>query len=565
MIKQAALFLLAGEAAYVAAVTSSDWNALNQTVGGRLQLGSPFAKPCFSLGTGGSSLTPDPTACNEIQTRAEDHVFRTQHFGAYQLNQWESCQSNGDQCMLDWTNPFNPAAYNPPRQCLVGNVPPYYIDVQGVDDVKAAIKFSKKTKVPLVIKNTGHDYKGRSAGIGSLALWTHHLNQLQFKPAFVPEKCSSKPVTAITMGAGAEFVDIYAFATQNNVTFVGGADPSVGASGGWVMGAGHGALSPVLGLGVDRVLEFKIVTADGQLRTVNKCQHPDLFFALRGGGGGTFGVVLESTHLVTPPVVVQAVLGEYNNTKANSAKLIKALSKVSVGLASDGWGGYITPPAGSAVWANPILSPQKAKQSADGVVKAFASVGGKTTFFTMPDWESFYSTFIHNNADPVGRPQVMATRIIEDKKMKNDKLVDALINGMLESDFGQILAVTPYTFKNFDKSGTSIHPGWRNGIWHVLMSYNWNFDASVADRVAQYKKLTKLWAPVRAMTPGAAVYQNEADVYEPDHEVGYWGPHYPKLLSIKKKYDPQGLFDCWHCVGWKGPKDPRYKCYPKIN
>jgi FAD/FMN-containing dehydrogenase len=65
-------------------------------------------------------------------------------------------------------------------------------------------------------------------------------------------------------------------------------------------------LSPAFGLGVDRVLQFKIVTPDGQYRTVNKCQNEDLFFALRGGGGGTFGVVLESTSIASPQVTVQA-------------------------------------------------------------------------------------------------------------------------------------------------------------------------------------------------------------------------------------------------------------------
>lgn len=64
-------------------------------------------------------------------------------------------------------------------------------------------------------------------------------------------------------------------------------------------------MSPAMGLGVDRVLQFKIVTPDGKYRTVNKCQNQDLFFALRGGGGGTFGVVIESTFLVTPKVEVQ--------------------------------------------------------------------------------------------------------------------------------------------------------------------------------------------------------------------------------------------------------------------
>lgn len=65
-------------------------------------------------------------------------------------------------------------------------------------------------------------------------------------------------------------------------------------------------MTPTMGLAVDRVLEFKIVTPDGVLRTVNQCQNQDLFFALRGGGGGTFGVVLESTFIASPRVTIQA-------------------------------------------------------------------------------------------------------------------------------------------------------------------------------------------------------------------------------------------------------------------
>lgn len=120
-----------------------------------------------------------------------------------------------------------------------------------------------------------------------------------------------------------QFATIYTFAAANNVTVVAGADPGVGISGGWAMvssnvsasttsfknsfqAGGHSGLSPSLGLGVDRVLEFKIVTPDGQYRTANKYQNTDLFFALRGGGGGTFGVVLESTHIASPQVTIQA-------------------------------------------------------------------------------------------------------------------------------------------------------------------------------------------------------------------------------------------------------------------
>lgn len=69
----------------------------------------------------------------------------------------------------------------------------------------------------------------------------------------------------------------------------------------------------------------------------------------------------------------------------------------------------------------------------------------------------------------VGRPQVLATRLIPDHKFTDEVLLDSMIEAMLESDFGQILAVTPYSFKHFDKTGTSINPAWRTAVWHVSL------------------------------------------------------------------------------------------------
>jgi hypothetical protein len=65
-------------------------------------------------------------------------------------------------------------------------------------------------------------------------------------------------------------------------------------------GGGHSLLSPTLGLGVDRALQFKVVTPSGEYLIANACQNSDLFFALSGGGGGTFGVVMETTFKVEP-------------------------------------------------------------------------------------------------------------------------------------------------------------------------------------------------------------------------------------------------------------------------
>ena len=65
---------------------------------------------------------------------------------------------------------------------------------------------------------------------------------------------------------------------------------SVTAVGGFVAGGGLGALSASYGLSIDNILQFTVVTADSQIRTVDACSDEDLFYALRGGGGGTYGI-----------------------------------------------------------------------------------------------------------------------------------------------------------------------------------------------------------------------------------------------------------------------------------
>ncbi|KAJ3513633.1 hypothetical protein NLJ89_g2842 [Agrocybe chaxingu] len=516
-------------------VTQAAWKALNATVGGRLHIGIPFSQPCFTRPPLNAANVPNPSQCREVQALYADHLFRSSRFGGYQATQWETCQTTGDGCLLDWTNTSNPAAFTAPRQCLQGSVPSYYIDVTGPKDIQAAYTFSKKTKVPLVIKNSGHDYFGRSAGPGTLALWTHKLKTINLATTFVPEGCADESRTAVTCGAGVNFRAIYDFARANNVTIVAGADPAVGATGGWSMGAGHGVLSPTMGLGVDRVLQYKIVTPDGKFRTVNKCQNRDLFFALRGGGGGTFGVVLEGTFIASPAVRMQVVLGTYENTPENTVRLVKALGKSATQMASDGWGGYIAPPASGGVWANPLLDAEAARKSAASVVSAFESVGGAATFSTVPTQTDFFDTFIAPNANPVGRPQVRSSRLVPAHLVANDDVLSALTTAMISSDFSQILAVTPYAFKDFDRNGTSINPAWRTAVWHALSVNAWNFNSTRSERETAYQRLKAVWTPVRDLTPGSGAYLNEADTYEPDYKTSFWGPHHAKLLAIKNK------------------------------
>lgn len=76
-------------------------------------------------------------------------------------------------------------------------------------------------------------------------------------------------------------------------------------AGGWITGGGHSALSNTLGLGVDNAQQIKAVLPNGTYITANRCQNQDLFYALRGGGGGTFGVIMELTTTAHPATQLQ--------------------------------------------------------------------------------------------------------------------------------------------------------------------------------------------------------------------------------------------------------------------
>lgn len=89
---------------------------------------------------------------------------------------------------------------------------------------------------------------------------------------------------------------------------------SVAVAGGFGQTAGHGPITPLYGLAADQFLEFKVVMADGELKIANKAVNPDLFWALRGGGGSTFGVVVEATVKAHPDVVISETNWWFNST-----------------------------------------------------------------------------------------------------------------------------------------------------------------------------------------------------------------------------------------------------------
>ncbi|KAJ7211368.1 FAD-binding domain-containing protein [Mycena pura] len=557
------ILLAAGVTHVLAGLHQSHWDALNSSIGGRLQAGVPLARPCFALAD--TAGVADAAECAAVRQGWANSLFLVDQFGAYMNTQWGSCQATSQSCLINAANVSDTAPSNPPNVCHQGSVPPFYIDVQNESDVQKAFAFSKSTGVPLAVKNTGHDYKGRSSAPGSLALWTHNLQSLSYDPTFVPAGCSaSHAKPGVTMGAGTIIDNVVAFAEANNITLVLGAETSVGPSGGWVMGGGHGALANTLGLGVDRVLQFKLVTPTGLYLTANECQNTDLFWALRGGGGGTFGVVLETTALASPKMTLQVAFAAFSRNNTNATRgFYDVVAENSVRWAEQGFGGYIEP--FQALYVTPKLNSTEAAATMQPLFNYVSSLGDpgvQILSLELPSYGPFYETFIAQNGAPVGDNAVIASRLIPKNNFANatarSELVDALMQTLAHVTFDMtLIATTPFNVP--DDGSTSVTEAWRTAIWHVVAEGGWAGTLPVDQEKATYAGISAAADFLRAITPDAA-YQNEADVHEPNHEVSFWGTHYPRLLKIKKKYDPDNLLTCWQCVGYD-PKSPRFSCY----
>jgi hypothetical protein len=186
--------LLTSALAHVAVRRSSpNYNALNATLGGTLGVGIPLAEPCYS-DYNGVATTINTAQCSNIQSNYENELFIAQNFGGYENSNWGICQTNAQGCNLNFSNPTMPVPVG--SECYQGSVPSYYVPVSGVSDVQAALSFAQSSGVPLVVKNSGHDYKGRSSGPGTLALWMYpYQPAINLTQEFTPQGCSA-PVGA---------------------------------------------------------------------------------------------------------------------------------------------------------------------------------------------------------------------------------------------------------------------------------------------------------------------------------------------------------------------------------
>ncbi|KAK4221912.1 FAD binding domain-containing protein [Podospora fimiseda] len=403
---------------------------------------------------------------------------------------------------------------------------------------------SSNLNIRLVIKNTGHDFGGKSTGKGAINLWTHHLKDAEFYPEYhaVGEEGYDGP--AFKFGAGVQVYEAYALAKKYNVTVIGGEGKSVGFIGGYIQGGGHSPLTSIYGMAADHILSIQVVTADGRFITADSTQNTDLVWALRGGGAATFGVVTSMVLKAFPRIKTTTLT--YNFTTGGNftrEKMWEAHRLYVDGFeryADLGYYSYyrIRHVSGELYHdMTSMVAPNTTEKEFREVMKTL-----------WDKWEEIGVPF-----SPVTWGMRQARRflprgVISDPK-KRKEIMDA-IKGV--SDEGaNILMFNMRNPPGSERVPNAVNKAWRDILGFAIMFVNWNVATDSGEWVETLSRnLTYEWNPRwKKLTPGSGTYMSESDYIEPDWQESFHGDKYWELLRIKEKWDPEGVFYATNAVG----------------
>ena len=159
----------------------------------------------------------------------------------------------------------------------------------------------------------------------------------------------------------------------------------------------------------------------------------------------------------------------------------------------------------------------------------------------------------------------MASRLIPstnfESKDNQKELVDALVNSAQNKLLMLLLVAPNHTIADADSAVT---PAWRRSTWHVLNAEIWDPSVSSVEQIEKtFSRVSQSMDGVRALTPGAGAYINEADTFEPDPVGAFWGrERWERLSEIKGEIDPEGLMLVHQGIGAEEGGEERFRCYP---
>ncbi len=413
------------------------------------------------------------------------------------------------------------------------------LSVAGASDVATAFAFAQQHGIKVAIRSGGHSYPGWSAGDGALVVDVRPLHRVSLSG------------TTAKVGAGASLVQVYDALGTRGRAIAGGSCPTVGVAG-LTQGGGVGVLTRTHGLTSDQVTSMRVVLADGRIVTASAQSEPDLFWALRGGGGGHLGVVTSFTfRTFAAPTITRAyvqwpfsaaaqVVQQFLRSVPHADPRLWATLKLLGGAThtsgpvlfmSATWTG---PASGMSAALAPLLShvpaPTTDSRSTASYLSTMLTYAGCASFpvsqcHTGPGGSLQREAFAATSHVVTTARADMSTLLHHVRAAQGSGLKEA---GLSIDALGGVVD---------DVGGGDTAWGHRGAL--ATVQYTATYTSGPATPATSYVRgfrsaMTGSW--------GNGAYVNYADTSVPSYLSAYFGANASRLTEVRKAYDPHHFF-----------------------
>lgn len=413
------------------------------------------------------------------------------------------------------------------------------LSVAGAADVRTGLAFAGDHGLPVAIRSGGHSYPGWSAGDGALVIDVRPLDHVSLSG------------TTATVGAGASLVQVYDALGTRGRGIPGGSCPTVGVAG-LTQGGGVGVLTRAHGLTCDSVTAMQVVLADGRVVTASASDEPDLFWALRGGGGGHLGVVTSFTfRTFAAPTITRAYVA-WPFSAAND--VVRHWLEYVPGADPRLWAtlkllGGRAHPSGPALFMSATWT--GAASALDGALKPLLSQvpTPSTNSRSTASYLDTMLTYAGCSSIPVSRchtgpggsldrePFAATSHIINGTEVDMGALLDQVESAQSSRLEEAGISIDALGGRVQDLGATDTAFGHRDA--RATVQYTATYDSGPATAATAY---VRGFRSAMAPTWGTGAYVNYADASIADYQQAYFGPNAGRLGRVRATYDPHRFF-----------------------
>ncbi|GAM22201.1 hypothetical protein SAMD00019534_053760 [Acytostelium subglobosum LB1] len=412
-------------------------------------------------------------------------------------------------------------------------------------EVSKAVKFALRSKLPVTIKSAGHSCDALSSANDAVVIDMSLMKKI---------KVDTRRNQA-TVESGVTWLEVYNATTPFGLATPGGSCPTV-AVGGLVLGGGANYLSPAFGYSCDNVIEMSIVNARGHLVTASKYENSDLFWAMRGGGHGGFGILVSVTYkLHAIPDLLYS-----NKIRVPFTSFEPALLFIDQYSRTMEKSIYLNMFSGITAFAAPGKPPKVPFISINFFYGGNATVG-QQKFFQFFDEFKLVVPNITTNATKDANPFYNIIAAISDPPPSRTYVRGRMMNGWTQEKAAALKtfllppALPYFNLSNDPKANLMFEMYFHGGAMNEKPSdYNafvhrnasWSMSIALNYYNASHDELFGTWdSYVRDQLFNFSdyIYQNYPDADHPNWANAYYGTNYARLQSIKARYDPRNFFN----------------------